>query len=106
MDECADYRYVLDACKVDDFKERLRSRNCTQMLDQMKFELEQSIILSDSVDESIRTFVITFENCAKPLFQKNIYVNDFCRGDGNGQQRGHAPWLMNVLTTVLCFIDT
>ena len=92
MDGFADYRYVWDAGKVDDFKERLRSRNCTQMLDQMKSELEQSIILSDSIDESIRTFVVTVENGAKPLFQKNIYVNDFCRGDGNGLQRGHAPW--------------
>ena len=46
MDGFADYRYVWDAGKVDDFKERLRSRNCTQMLDQMKSELEQSILLS------------------------------------------------------------
>ena len=84
----ADYKYVWDSSKVDDFKAKLWSETCTQMLDRMKNDLEQSIILSDSIDENIRSFVTTAENCAKPLFQKNIYKNSFCRND----DRGNAHW--------------
>lgn len=75
-----------------DYKDNLRSQNCIQVLDNMKVELEQSIILSDKIDEGIRTFASVIEDCAKPLFQKNIYVNSSYGDNDQGLQKSNAPW--------------
>ena len=90
-----DYKYAWDSSKANDFKASLRSETCTKKLESMKNDLEQSINLSHSIDESIRTFVNTVESCTKPLFQKNIYENSIC---GNGE-RGNAPWFTEECLT-------
>ena len=78
-----DYKYVWEADKLNYFKQNLGSQNCKQVLDNMKIELEQSIIFSNTIDDSIRTFTSVVEKCAKPLFQKNIYIHEPLEDEGS-----------------------
>ena len=89
-----DYKYVWEADKLNYFKQNLGSQNCKQVLDNMKIELEQSIIFSNTIDDSIRTFTSVVEKCAKPLFQKNIYIHEPLEDDSR-VHTSNAPWFDN-----------
>ena len=60
----------------------------------MKSKLENSIILSNDIDETLNTFVSTIENCASPLFlhQLKRIDNQTNNSDDNGRNRSNAPW--------------
>ena len=60
----------------------------------MKIELEQSIIFSNTIDDSIRTFTSVVEKCAKPLFQKNIYIHEPLEDDSR-VHTSNSPWFDN-----------
>ena len=61
----------------------------------MIIELEQSIIFSNTIDDSIRTFTSVVEKCAKPLFQKkNIYIHEPLEDDSR-VHTSNSPWFDN-----------
>lgn len=88
----ADYKYNWDGQKVDDFIERLSSQSTIHIFDNMKYKLDESIIQSDSIDESLQLFVSTLENCAKPLFLKKLYTAKASDSPEIEYSKSNAPW--------------
>ena len=90
-----DYRYSWNPEKAKSFVKKLNSHESVHVFEGMKSKLEESVILSNDIDENLQTFVSIIVKCASPLFLQTLKkINSYQEGKSNTiNNLRNAPWL-------------